>query len=102
MRPIDKGLEPPSLIKHRKSRHADFGNYPDKAQLRKALVFEQGGLCCYCMGRIPDKQGQMKIEHMLDEDREEILRICQNIGGKNCPVEAILNAFYASMVQQYC
>ena len=63
MRPIDKGIEPPSLIKHRKSKHADFGNYPDKAQLREALVFEQGGLCCYCIGRIPDKQGQMKIEH---------------------------------------
>ena len=63
MRPIDKGREPPSPIKHRKSEHADYRNYLDKEELRKALVFEQGGLCCYCMGRISDKQEKMKIEH---------------------------------------
>ena len=43
--------------------HASYDNYPDKDKLREVLLSEQGGLCCYCMGRIPDKQGKVKIEH---------------------------------------
>ena len=60
---INKGVEPQSLIQHRKSKYSDYDNYQDKATLRKTLVSEQDGMCCYCMGRIPDKQGQLKIEH---------------------------------------
>ncbi len=63
MRPINKGNEPRSLVEHRKSKYADYDNYSDKARLRETMLSEQGGLCCYCMGRIPDKQGQLKIEH---------------------------------------
>ena len=63
MRPINKGNEPRDLIKHRKSKYVDYDNYSDKAGLREAMLSEQRGLCCYCMGRIPDKQGQLKIEH---------------------------------------
>ena len=58
MRPIDKGIEPPSLIKHRKSRHADFGNYPDRAQLREALLFEQGGFVAIAWGAYLTSKGK--------------------------------------------
>ena len=41
----------------------DFDTYPEKDTLRQALVSEQRGLCCYCMGRIHPNTNSMKIEH---------------------------------------
>ena len=63
MRTIIKGAEPASLTQHRKTPHSDYDNYTDKNGLRAALVAEQQGLCCYCMGRIQNKPDKMKIEH---------------------------------------
>lgn len=63
MRAITKEAEPASLTQHRKTPHSDYGNYPDKDGLRVALVAEQRGLCCYCMGRIRGESDKMKIEH---------------------------------------
>ena len=63
MRAITKGTEPASLTSHRKTPHSDYGNYADKDVLRDALVTEQGGICCYCMGRIRSGPTTMKIEH---------------------------------------
>ncbi len=63
MRAILKGPEPPSLTAHRQASHSDYGNYRDKDALREALVSEQRGLCCYCMGRIRPDANEMKIEH---------------------------------------
>lgn len=63
MRAITKNPEPASLTKHRKMAHADYENYVAKGDLRQALVIEQRGLCCYCMGRIRAQPAQMKIEH---------------------------------------
>ena len=63
MRTIDKGAGPKSLEQHRSMSHSYYGNYTDKAKLRTALVAEQQGLCCYCMGRIRNEPGRMKIEH---------------------------------------
>lgn len=63
MRAITKGPEPPSLTAHRKRPHSDYANYPDKDELRRALVTEQRGLCCYCMERITAERTSMKIEH---------------------------------------
>ena len=63
MRAIHKGREPASLTEHRQRAHCDYDNYPDKATLRDALVTEQRGLCCYCMGRIGSQPRRMKIEH---------------------------------------
>ena len=91
MRPINKGDEPRSLIQHRKSKYADYDNYPDKAILRKAMLSEQRGLCCYCMGRIHDKQGQIKIEHWQciakypknQLDYQNLLLACK--GGEGLP-----------------
>ena len=63
MRAIVKGPEPRSLTAHRRRPHCDYDNYADKAGLRRTLVAEQRGLCCYCMGRIRDDRTAMKIEH---------------------------------------
>ena len=63
MRTIPKGREPASLTTHRKTPHSDYDNYPDKAALRRVLVSEQRGICCYCMGPIRDDPTKMKIEH---------------------------------------
>ncbi len=63
MRAITKGAEPPSLTAHRLTPHCDYDNYGDKDALRHALVAEQRGICCYCMGRIRNGPATMKIEH---------------------------------------
>ena len=63
MRAIAKRREPPGLTAHRRAPHGDYDNYPDKDALREALVSEQRGLCCYCMGRIRPGANEMKIEH---------------------------------------
>ena len=63
MRAIAKGREPVSLTAHRKTSHCDYDNYSAKDDLRRALVTEQEGLCCYCMGRIHAERSSMKIEH---------------------------------------
>jgi len=63
MRGITKGAEPASLTVHRQTARCDYDNYQDKVALRHALVTEQHGLCCYCMGRIHNGPDTMKIEH---------------------------------------
>ena len=63
MKTIVKRTEPTSLTQHRQTSHSDYDNYTDKDALRAALVAEQQGLCCYCMGPIRNEPGKMKIEH---------------------------------------
>lgn len=63
MRAIAKGAEPASLTAHRQTPCCNYENYKDKPALRLALVTEQRGLCCYCMGRIRNSTNTMKIEH---------------------------------------
>jgi uncharacterized protein (TIGR02646 family) len=60
---IIKAAEPNSLTQHRAQAHSDYENYPEKDELRTALVGEQKGLCCYCTGRIRAEPTAMKIEH---------------------------------------
>jgi uncharacterized protein (TIGR02646 family) len=69
MRAITKGAEPPSMTAHRLTPHCDYDNYADKAALRHALVTEQRGICCYCMGRIRNGPATMKIEHWRCQSR---------------------------------
>jgi uncharacterized protein (TIGR02646 family) len=69
MRTIRKGLEPASLTQHRKSAHADYGNYADKQTLRVFLVNDQRGLCCYCLSRIRADGQTMKIAHWHSQTR---------------------------------
>ncbi|OYQ65434.1 TIGR02646 family protein [Pseudanabaena sp. SR411] len=61
MKKIIKQSEPRSLVEHRSQANANYDNYPDKDDLRKSLLKEQGYICCYCMSRI--KSDEMKIEH---------------------------------------
>lgn len=63
MRAIRKQNEPHSLTLHRNSQHASYDNYQDKDRLRRSLVEEQQGICCYCMQRIQPHSEGMKIEH---------------------------------------
>ena len=63
MRAIAKSREPESLTAHRWTPYSDYDNYPSKSDLREALVTEQRGLCCYCMGGIRAGRTTMKIEH---------------------------------------
>jgi uncharacterized protein (TIGR02646 family) len=63
MRAITKGAEPRRLTAHRKTAHCDYDNYHNKDALRRSLVTEQRGICCYCMRRIHNGPTTMKIEH---------------------------------------
>lgn len=63
MRAIVKRKVPRSLTEHRLKKHSNYGNYANKDDLRHALVREQRGLCCYCMGQISSDSSSMKIEH---------------------------------------
>ena len=65
MRNIQKQSEPQSLTQHRCQSNADYDNYADKDDLRRSLVAEQKGICCYCMQRIRPTSQEMKIEHCL-------------------------------------
>ena len=69
MRQIVKGPEPASLTAHRQTPPCDYDNYGPKDDLRQALVTEQRGLCCYCMGRIHNGPTTMKIEHWRSKTR---------------------------------
>jgi uncharacterized protein (TIGR02646 family) len=67
MRRIVKGQEPGTLTTHRQTEHADYANYQDKETLRRFLVAEQRGLCCYCLSRIRPETGRMKVEHFRSQ-----------------------------------
>jgi uncharacterized protein (TIGR02646 family) len=79
MRAITKGPEPASLTQHRLTPHCDYDNYAGKADLRQALVTEQRGLCCYCMGRIRNGPTTMKIEHW----RSQVHHIAEQLNYRN-------------------
>lgn len=68
MRKITKGKEPRALFRHRVSAGADYEGFREKDALRKSLVAEQHGLCCYCMKRIAPIADKMKIEHCLSQE----------------------------------
>lgn len=69
MRAVAKGAEPLSLTGHRLNPHCSYDNYSEKDDLRRALVTEQHGLCCYCMRRIRPEADSMKIEHWQCQSR---------------------------------
>ncbi|MCM0590836.1 MAG: retron system putative HNH endonuclease [Gloeotrichia echinulata IR180] len=61
MKRIIKGTEPPCLLQYRQTPGANYGGYHPKEPLKKALLTEQGYICCYCMQRISEEN--MEIEH---------------------------------------
>jgi uncharacterized protein (TIGR02646 family) len=96
VRPIRKGPEPASLTTYRLRGDATYEGYPerDKDQLRRALLREQRGICCYCGGKIVAARGGMKIEHWQSQSaypREQLaywnlLGAC--MGGEGQPRES--------------
>lgn len=60
---IQKGREPSSLEEYRQQPYASYDGYPDKEELRAALLRDQGYICAYCMRRIENDRNTMKIEH---------------------------------------
>lgn len=75
MRKIVKGTEPKSLTTQRNFDEKDYTGYDEKDELRVALVMEQRGICCYCMGRINPVHNKMKIEHFLSHSGHPNLRL---------------------------
>ncbi|MCY3559601.1 MAG: TIGR02646 family protein [bacterium] len=69
MRTIVKQPEPTSLTEYRVQDWSSYEGYADKEALRRALVTEQGELCCYCMRRISADRHAMKIEHWRPRSR---------------------------------
>ncbi|SEQ60435.1 retron system putative HNH endonuclease [Neolewinella agarilytica] len=81
MRKINKGKEPHELKRHRTTPGADFESL-DKRTIRAALVAEQGGICCYCMGPIQAQHDKMKIEHFAcQKDNPELALVYSNMLG---------------------
>ncbi|MEI6428789.1 MAG: retron system putative HNH endonuclease [Pseudanabaena sp. ELA607] len=88
MRNIQKVAEPRSLTQHRCNTNSNYENYAEKDDLRKSLVSEQRGICCYCMQRIRPNLDSMKIEHWQCQDKyptqqldyDNLLGAC--LGGK--------------------
>lgn len=75
MRKIVKGQEPKSLTRQRNFNEEDYNGYGEKDELRKSLVNEQRGICCYCMGSIYPVHDKMKIEHFLSYSGHPKLRL---------------------------
>lgn len=90
MRAISKGPEPASLASHRAMPHSDYSNYAAKDDIRRSMVAEQHGLCCYCMSRVRASNAEMKIEHWLSQsgfpgtqlDYRNLLAACKGGEGK--------------------
>lgn len=64
MRTIEKGDEPTSLRRHRNAG-GTYANYNQTDDLRRALLRDQGHVCCYCMTRITSYA--MKNEHWASQ-----------------------------------
>lgn len=73
MKDIRKGQEPRSLTEHRNAG-GDFDDAgPWKSDLQRALLRDQGEICCYCMRRIDARS--MKIEHLRPQQHHASLRL---------------------------
>lgn len=91
MRNIQKTTEPQSLAQHRCNTDSNYENYAKKDDLRKSLVAEQRGICCYCMQRIRPNLESMKIEHWQCQDKypkrqldyDNLLGVCLGGTGKS-------------------
>ncbi|MCY1012284.1 TIGR02646 family protein [Nannocystis pusilla] len=62
MKNIQKGREPAALTQHRQGGGSFEDPGPWKQELRRALLREQGAICCYCMNRI--ELESLRIEHL--------------------------------------
>jgi uncharacterized protein (TIGR02646 family) len=93
MRQIIKGKEPKALLQYRKTAGATYNGFQSVERmraLRRSLVSEQCGICCYCMQRIRPTEDAMKIEHWHSQkkyppeqlDYRNILAACMGNQGQ--------------------
>jgi len=90
MKKIIKRTEPRRLLEYRQTANATYEDYRPKDPLKKALLTEQGYICCYCMKRISEEN--MEIEHFrpqsvdkypeLQLNYHNLLGSCQGNRGK--------------------
>jgi len=80
LKKITKGEEPKELTAYRSSILKEdmekpniYEDYSDGGVLRKQLLEEQGYVCCYCMGRIGERNS--KVEHFQSQSRYRSLQI---------------------------
>jgi uncharacterized protein (TIGR02646 family) len=66
LRSIRKGREPKGWAEYRLSTPGATYEQAPKDELRRALLAEQGYVCCYCMRRIDE--GTTRIEHRRPRD----------------------------------
>jgi uncharacterized protein (TIGR02646 family) len=74
MRQIIKSKEPNVLLQYRKTAGATYNGFQSVGRmkaLRKSLVSEQGGICCYCMQRIRPTENAMKVEHWHSQSEHD-------------------------------
>lgn len=69
MRNIQKKPAPRSLATYRLQPGARYDDFPHKDELRRQLVEEQRGLCCYCQSRIRAEWDGMKVEHWQCQEK---------------------------------
>jgi len=76
MRFIQKGAEPSELIDYKACANDDWKPTYDgldkktKTAIQKALVPEQGYLCCYCGGRVGERANDCHIEHLIPQSKD--------------------------------
>jgi uncharacterized protein (TIGR02646 family) len=76
MKFIEKKLsnQPASLVSYKKTDiKPTYDKYRDKDDLRRALLYEQGYICCYCLKRID--MHNMIIEHFNSQFEFEALAL---------------------------
>lgn len=115
---IKKGKEPNSLTEYKKQSNAYYDGC-NKADIKKALLQEQGYLCAYCMKRI--SEDDMTIEHYNAQshtdkkealDYNNMLGVCfgnRGAGYKNFTCDAhrennriTINPFLKSSIDLIC
>lgn len=90
MRRIHKGREPRSLATYRRGG-GTYENFNAGDDVRRALLTEQGSICCYCMQRISIRA--MRIEHWASQSGYETRTVdYDNLLGACCGGENLLPA----------
>jgi uncharacterized protein (TIGR02646 family) len=81
LKAIVKGREPEQLQDYRDTPDCtSYLGYHDHGELKKALVDEQHGICCYCMNRV--KYDTVRVEHWrCRDDFKELQLIYSNMLG---------------------
>jgi len=88
MRSIEKGAEPREFTEWKacanenwKPTYDNLGN-PEKAIVKKALIRDQKGICCYCEGMLVESDSH--IEHIVPQSAEAGKNLSVDYGNLLC------------------